>query len=263
MFSKITLALLVALLVVQPVSAQETSEEETAAALAAVRNAMAKINSYSMKISMSMQMMNQQMEISGDMIFLKPDLMKMNMDMPGMQGGKMKMVMDEETAWIHMPMMNMVQKIDKTVFKEIGNVGNMQMPMMGSNDPLDQLDKETIELIGSEQCDGQSCYVFEGTVEPTARKIAGPMSPHRMRVWMAKSDGLTRKMKAFGEGGQQMMEIVATEVDKSVEVTRADFQFTPPEGAQVIDLTDQMRALFEKMKEQAEPTPAPTVEADI
>jgi len=257
---KTLLILLVPVVILMPTAvwASETQDAGDAkAALEKVQQAAEGITSFEADMKISMSVMNQPMEMVGHIVVLKPDRMRMKMTVPPQ--GEMEIVSDGTTTWTYMPMMNLVQKIDNAAIKQMPGMGG---PPGGGqmNDPskaLEQLDPDTLRLVGEETVDGQACYVFEGDLPEQARGMAPQFAPQKMKVWLAQADSLSRKMEGYGSDGTTMMTMTFANVKTNVQLAEDHFTFTPPPGAQVMDMSQAVQSMMENL--QGAPLQAPSV----
>jgi len=255
------LSLTLALTSITVFASQATPGNETREALQAIEQAAEKIDAFEADIHMSMTMMNTPVNMKGTMKILKPDFMRMSMTMDAPEGtppnmGMMnqEMVADASTVWIAMPAMKMVQKFDKSVFEKApGGTGGMSSQFQDPSKMLEQLDSDTIQLIGEESCDGQLCYLFSGHLPPEARKMGGPFVPESMKIWVSKADGMARRMEMYQQDGKTLMAFDISNVKINPALTAGDFTFTPPEGVQAMDMTPMLESIIQGMQEGSAP----------
>lgn len=95
------------------------------------------------------------------------------------------------------------------------------------------LDPETLKLVGKEEFEGEPVYHFEGTTTTQLMKSGKPFKT-KIEAWISTKDGLTRKTVEYAEG------LTGTTIYRNVQlnpgVTAKDFTFTPPKGAEIVDL---------------------------
>ncbi len=65
-------------------------------------------------------------------------------------------------------------------------------------------------------------------------------------------DGVVRKMIMFNEEGKEMMSQSYTNIQLNIEVADSQFEFTPPEGIQTVDMTEGTINMMKEMKGEAE-----------
>lgn len=87
------------------------------------------------------------------------------------------------------------------------------------------LDEDTLKLVGEEPLNDEACWVFQGK-SPRKLKLAGvPVS--KVRVWIAKSDGLPRKIHLPDE---KDLTIVLRDINVNLPMESETFNWSPPEG---------------------------------
>lgn len=242
----------VVLSVYSAMAAAPADPAATKAAIEAVKAAAGTLTTMEADQTISMDIMGMAMTLKGHLAVLKPDFVKFNMEpvLPAGQSGqhdmmaammKMTVYMDNTTVWIHMPDANMVQKFDKSVYQDGSGQG---MNLQAGSDPskvLEDLDPETIQLVGEETLDGASCFIFQGKLPKPANASEAGLLPESMKIWIGKSDGLARKTEAYQADGKLAMAATLTAIKTGVPLAPASFTFTPPAGVQVMDMTQMLR----------------------
>ena len=105
--------------------------------------------------------------------------------------------------------------------------------------------------MGQETADGQACYVFEGKLPINVKQMMGAASMENMKVWMAKSDGVSRKMEGQAADGSSVLSMTFSNVKTNLALSTDQFVFTPPEGAQVIDMSEAVKNMMKSMQQPA------------
>lgn len=209
----------------------------------------AAVQSYQADMTMSISMMGQAMVSKGRILFRKPDrsYMEMETDM-GMMKMQQIMISDGKTMWIRQPAMNMISKIDMAkLTAATKGVQGATAGMTGGtgtadlSNPLQMLDKQTLKLLRADTVEGAEAYVFEGAMAQGAQ--AGPQAqmpfmPARIQVWVAAKDGLLRKLVMLDKEGKETMSQAYSNIVLNKDYPDSQFQFTPPAGAQVMDMTE-------------------------
>ncbi len=146
-------------------------------------------------------------------------------------------------------------------------IDTKQMPQgMGkgmNNNPAEQMDPRKqmeamqqnfdLAIIEGQEVAGQKMHVLEGAVkndstDPSAMQMSKMFG--KMRMYIGEADGFLHKIEMFAKDNAT---VAMTQEFKNIQfnVDLADdlFQFTPPEGVQVIDMS--------KMMQQMKQRPAP------
>ncbi|OGV44975.1 MAG: hypothetical protein A2X46_17555 [Lentisphaerae bacterium GWF2_57_35] len=214
------------------------------------------IKRYHQNSKMSMNMMGNQMEITGEM-WVNDGKMRMEMVMPP-ANMKQIVISDGSFTYTHMPMMNMVQKMDmKKIREALGADAAKQIggPGAGSDaDPFQALDRSSIKYVGSDELNGEKMDVIEGTLASDKNAMKDmPMMPERAKYWVSIDDGLPRKMVFYGKDGQEMLVQEFSQVEVDPQMDESLFVFTTPEGAQVMDMTEGVINMYNEMQKGAAP----------
>lgn len=85
-------------------------------------------------------------------------------------------------------------------------------------------DPDTIRLRGSQTIDNEECWVMEGKT-PARLKLVG-LKQEKMTVWVAKSDGLPRRIHIPGN----KFTVSLTNIRVNEDIDPARFSFSPPKG---------------------------------
>jgi len=238
----------------------------------------AAVRSYQADMAVSISMMGQAMTSKGLMIMRKPDrsYVEMETDM-GVMKMKQIMVSDGKWMWIQQPAMNMISKIDMArVTAAAGGGAGAAAGLSGGagasdlTNPLQMLDKESMKLLRVEDVGGVEVYVFEGAMPKAAQatpQAQMPFMPAKVQVWVAATDGLTRKLVMLDKEGKEAMSQTFSNIVLNKDYPDSQFTFTPPPGAQVMDMTEGTLNMLKsaagggKAAPAAPPVPAPPAKA--
>ncbi len=224
------------------------AEETTEQMIANLKAKAVAVKTVRADLKMSMAIMGQKMTMAGPVLIAPPGKarIEMSMDM-----GLMKMdqviVADGTTVWTYQPTLKMAHRIDaakvaaETGIEQVGQQGNdLTQPFAG-------LAPESIKLVRADKLAGNEVHVFEGVpAMPNLPQI--PFKPAKTEVWVGAEDGLLRKSVMFDADGKEMMSQAYENIEVNVEIPAEKFQFTPPEGIQVMDMTDGVLNMLKMMK---------------
>ena len=205
------------------------------------------INSYSADLTMNMEVMGQKMVSTGKLLFKKPQ--KSRMDMTTKMGGmeiSQSTVSDGKTTWTYQPQMNIVQKIDmEKILSETGN--DLTKQNNGNlSDSLEGMIPGSISYIKTEKVNGEQTYVFEG--KPKVSQMNNmPFSLEKMKLWLSVKDGMPRKVVIFDKDGKEIMTQEYSNIKINIDIPDSQFEFNPPEGVQVTDMTDSTIQMMKQM----------------
>ena len=201
------------------------------------------ITSYRADIVMKMEMMGQTMSHEGKMSYKKPDMIRLEMKMDKPMPMTTITVSDGNISYQYMPEMKMVQKVN---LKEIGDLPSAD----GQNScdlskPFNGVVKDTIKYAGEEELDGKKTSVLEG--KPiTSPGVEIPFQ--KFKLWIGIEDGVLRKMAGFNGDGKEVMSQELKNIELNPVFAEDTFRFTPPEGVQVLDMTESIKSMLESMK---------------
>jgi outer membrane lipoprotein-sorting protein len=201
-------------------------------------------------LTMTMAMMGQKMTMTGPVLVAKPRRSRIE---TSMDLGRMKMeqivISDGSTIWTYQPTLKMVHKIDAE--KVAAATGMDDAAQTGGDimQPLRGLEPKSIKLLRTEQIDEANAYVLEGSPR-VANMPQLPFRPERIRIWIEADHGLLRKVVMFDAEGAEMMSQNYDNIEVNVDVPDEKFQFTPPEGVQVLDMTEGVINMLRGLKEQ-------------
>ena len=210
------------------------------------------IESYRVIMTMEMEAMGQTMTTEQEIAFKKPDKMRMTMKMNMMGGMTQEIYSSGDTTWTYMPMMGMVMKMDMKKFK---GAGRDHPGMAGSGDIVNlfkHIPEDRIEYIEDKVTSEGLVSVFELKMDfgkrmprKAAEKSMLAKLPKEQVVWINADTGLPVKTITVGKDGNTMMEQTYSDFEINPEIDDAIFEFTPPEGIQVMDMTKGMTNMME------------------
>jgi outer membrane lipoprotein-sorting protein len=179
----------------------------------------------------------------GSLTFMLPENIKMTMPSPF--GIQTTAISDGKTSWVLIPAMNVAAKVDvtkvKAALEELGLPA--KQPQHNIARPFALMKAGTVRLVGGEKAGDIDCWVFEGTAEAPG----APAALKRMRVLVAKKDGLARRVNYIDAAGKPMMELRYDKVEVNPEVGADFFQYKPPEKVTVMDKTEQTILMLKSM----------------
>jgi len=194
--------------------------------------------------------------------------MEMNQPLPGGQTMKMKMksVCDGATMWnvVDMgmggPPMIMKGDMEQMKARMGGPMGQMDPEMLKQR--LETLREQAdLALEADETVNEVDCYVVAGSITPEDLASLsgqegdnlGPLAGKTLDLSMAlgKEDFLPRKIKVAVEG-KPFMELVFSNIKLNAGVADSAFTYTPPEGANVMDMGAFAGAEMPEMPEEGQ-----------
>lgn len=243
----------------------------------ALRFMSSKISEYkdwSGDFTQSMSMGSVSIQTKGSMTMRPPAEMRMGMslDMFGQPmktlivSGKDGMVWTETEVMGQKKIMKMdLTKMNPETAKRIGAGAN---PLEKAN-PAEQAKQYQkaydFVLKGNDEHDGRSVLVLEGTkrkdaaelqVDPQVAAILGAATTVRLHI--GQKDGFVYKTEMLDASGAALLTHAFTNVKFNPGASDSEFQYTPPEGVPVLDITSMIQAPANKPASAPETTePAP------
>ncbi len=99
---------------------------------------------------------------------------------------------------------------------------------------FEQLKKDhTLKVEADADFDGEKCWVIAATP-----KSPSPGMPARQTYMFRQSDGLMSKTESFDAAGKKLSTAEMTKYKLNEKMDKATFEFTPPEGVEVMDMTN-------------------------
>ena len=210
------------------------------------------IKSYKVTMKMDMKMMGQSMLTEGKMAFKKPDKFYMKSETNMMGGATQEIFSSGDILWTYMPKMGMATKMD---MKKLKAAGKDQAGMGGQGDltnPFKGLSKDAIKYIETKETGEGKVYVFEtkpdfgGQMPPDAP--GHQMLPDKIITWISIETGLPIKTIMIGKNGATMMEQTYSDFQINPNIEDSVFEFTPPTGVQVMDMTKGGMNMMQQMQ---------------
>ncbi|HEY3319066.1 MAG TPA: hypothetical protein VGP72_01120 [Planctomycetota bacterium] len=212
-------------------------------------------------MTMSMKMMNMKTEGKGHIKTLadgKHFIMDMTMKVMGMEM-KTRSVCDGTTMWTEtaMPQGKMVQKMSMATMEKMGG-GNQQNPL----EQVKQMRQQyTFTGVSEGKVQDTTVYILEGVPNPDAAKKAADAAKEaggeqaakmaqaqlemvkKVRVYIGKDDLMFRKLETLDAGGEPIMSMELSNIKLDEKADPELFKYTPPEGAQVMDMDEMMKKM--------------------
>lgn len=211
------------------------------------------IDSYRVDMATETQMMGQTMTVNGEMAFKKPNKMHVTTITDVMGGMKTETYSTGDILWTYMPAMKMVQKLDLTKLRAVAPEQSGTAETSDITKPFEGFAKDSIKYIETKSADGMDVHVFEALPDKLGQSPQGKnmpqVLPNKIVLWINADNGLPQKVWMLNEDGSTMMEQTYSNFRLNVPIADSEFEFTPPEGAQVMDMTEATMNMMNQMKE--------------
>lgn len=235
---------------VEITGAQETEVVEEV--LTQIQEKLNSLNSYQAKIEMGfLQEEGGVMEIAGEIKYMKPDKLRMEIGVKGEERTKQYMYSDGNTLWQYMPFFKLATKVDLAQLKEeFPEAEELVKRQSNIQQAVSEIEKGNINYLGEEKLDGEKVYVFEGKINPAEKeKMDMPIEIAKARLWISAQDGLQRKAEFYSPDGSLVYYQKLSEVEVNLEIPLSEFEFQKPEDTNVLDTTAQARERLRRMQE--------------
>ncbi|RJP15648.1 MAG: outer membrane lipoprotein carrier protein LolA [Candidatus Abyssobacteria bacterium SURF_5] len=220
------------------------------------------VKSYKVDINTLTHAMGEPITIKGTMSFEQPGKMRMSTVTDMMGGMKQDIYKTGDIIWTYMPIMKMTTKMD---------VSRLKQEMPGQQPDMDESDvatmlkdfpKDAITFVGKKKADGKDVYVLRVAPEKfnmdmTAPQKNFPVQPKKIEFLVYADNGLPHKILMYGKDDALIMEQTYSNYQLNIDIPDSEFEFTPPEGAQVMDMTEATINMMRQMKESEQAQPAP------
>ncbi|GAB4351410.1 MAG: hypothetical protein Kow0099_35450 [Candidatus Abyssubacteria bacterium] len=216
-----------------------------------------KVESYRVDLRMETSMMNQEVVTEGEMSFKKPDKLHMVTVTSTMPGVKQEVFADADIVWTYMPQMRIVTRVDMSKVKGKGPLPGGMNDTADITKPFEGFSEENIRFIDQKVQDGREYYLFEAM--PSAGSQGVQMAPHKIGFWIHAATGLPHRVIMYAKDGSVVMEQQYSNFRLNVPIEESEFEFTPPDGVQVMDMTEATMNMMQQMKE-GQPVEPPSME---
>jgi len=213
---------------------RDAGKDQIEALIKELEDKRGKVEAYRAQLTVNMEMMGQTITTEGTQWFKRPK--RTRSDMPLATGGMRQiMISDGKITWTYQPQSNMAMKVDtERVGRELGKEDT---GTDGASDPFKGIKRESLRHIGKKTVEGEEVHIFEAESERILPMFQG-VTLGRAEVWVGAADGLVRKGVFYGEEGKELISHTYSAVAVNVPIPDSLFVFTPPEGVQVVDMTE-------------------------
>lgn len=213
------------------------ADQKTEELIAKLEAKAGKIESYRADMTMNMEMMGQKMVYTGNLSFKKPNKSRMQMNAKiGAMDMQQTIVSNGKTTWSYQPNMKIAQKMD--LEKIIAETGNDTGQKNGDpSNPFQSLNRDSIAYVRTDKIDGKDVYIFQGIPQVTEAENV-PFIPAKIEIGLSADNGMLSKIVMFSNEGKEMMSQSYSNVQLDINIPDSQFEFTPPEGVQVMDMTE-------------------------
>lgn len=172
-------------------------------------------------------------EVDGKPLYKSNTTMKMTMEAEGVS-----MTMDSKTVndglFVWHEMRNSMMPMVMVVKTRAGQTVPGQGPAAGPDDSIEQMKKEfNFTRVGEDTIDGRKMYVLEGT--PRVAQRDNPLAT--VKYYIDQEQFYCRRMIMLEQAGKEMGRFDLTNIKLNSALDPKLFEYTPPPGARVQDMT--------------------------
>ncbi len=222
---------IVGLAVVSPAVA---GADETAARVAELQAKAGAVNAYQADFTLTVTEDNKPSTLNGTLLYQRPDKRRIEFTgAPAPDDVAQLVVSDGAVEWQYFPGRHLAHKTDWVKVKAAGAPAGA-LEIRGPHQPFLDLKPESVRLVET-TADGTG--IFEA--EPAPALVAeAPFAPGKVRVEVA-ADGLAHRLTMTDADGHEVLSQEYTNVRLDPPITGTPFAFTPPTGAQIVDISDE------------------------
>ncbi len=170
---------------------------------------------------------------SGTLLFLAPDLVHMEMNIPGL--GEQRILSDGRVLWTITPQARIATKVD---LEAVRKTWHHPMPNQATaiRDIFESVKPGSVRYLRDEKVQGVKTRLFEGVPEIGVDARPNAALPNRIQVWVGE-DGLLRR-QILMKGTEVLMDATFRITDTNPHIGAGLFAYNPPRDYQVQDLTE-------------------------
>lgn len=215
------------------------------------------VTSYKVDMKMEAEIMGQSMLTEAQIAFKKPNKMHMKTETNVMGGMTQEIFTSGDIVWTYMPAMKMVMKMDMSKLeaeapKDAGMGDNADITK-----PFKGFPEEKIKYLERKETDDGAVYVFEAVTgfedempaDMPADMPTSELLPEKLVFWISVDTGLPFKVVTLAKDGSVMTEQTYSNFRINIPIDDSEFEFTPPEGVQIMDMTEGAMNMMKQMQE--------------
>ena len=214
------------------------AEDATVQKLAEVQRKAGQVESYKADFTLTVTEQDKPSTLAGSILYQRPDKRRIEFtNAPGAEDIAQLVVSDGKTEWQYFPGRKVVNQTDWAKVRAAG-VPPETLEVRGLHQPFIDVKSESIRFIEQKTEGQQSIYVFEADPSPTLVAEA-PFTPGKLQIGIGAADGLTRWLTMQDANGREVLSQQYSKVQTRVAAKTDDFTFSPPEGVQVVDISEE------------------------
>jgi outer membrane lipoprotein-sorting protein len=218
------------------------------------------IQSYTVDVHMQTMAMGENIATNGTMAFKEPGLMRMTTTTEMMGGMQQDIYKSGDVIWTYMPLMRMATKVDLSKIKET-MPGQEGMDEGNLSEMLENIPEDALTFLEKRKADDKDVYAFRMSADKLKQDMTSPQKtfpiiPQKVEFLVYADNGLPYKVQTYGKNDELIMEQTYSNYQLNVDIPDSQFEFTPPEGVQVMDMTEATINMMKQMRKGGEAQPA-------
>lgn len=207
--------------------------EESADTIAALKTKAEAVSSYKTDFTLTVTEDDKPSVLKGTLTYQQPDKRRIEFAGDAVEDVAQLVVSDGTMEWQYFPGRKVAHKTDWAKMKAAG-APDEAYSIRGPHQPF--LDLKPDSLLVVERKGGNVTI----EADPLPALIAeAPFAAGKIRVIVAEADGLARRLVMTDAGGKEVLSQEYTNITTNAPVSDASFTFTPPEGVEVIDISEE------------------------
>ncbi|MCM8783837.1 MAG: outer membrane lipoprotein-sorting protein [Candidatus Omnitrophica bacterium] len=228
--------------------------EEVAEILKIVQEKANQIDSYKGEFTLKMDTPGGEMSMKGSSLFKRQDKIRIEIAIPNIPNATQLTISNGEIMWQHLPFLKVASRIDLASLKKEFGDAYFAYSKEDISKPLKDTEESSIKYLGKEMMGENECFVLEAEPKQgTTQEI--PFS--RLKVWIDTTLGIERKTVFYSPEGKEVFSRSYENISVNIPIADTEFEFYPPEGTEVIDVTEETKQYIEKEKKDVyQPLPS-------
>ncbi|MBI4227355.1 MAG: outer membrane lipoprotein carrier protein LolA [Candidatus Omnitrophica bacterium] len=215
-----------------------TAEDGAAARVAALQAKAGAIQSYQADFTLTVTEEDTPSVLKGTLLYQQPDKRRIEFVGEPVDDVAQLVVSDGAVEWQYFPGRKMAHRTEWATVKAAGAPPEISA-IRGPHQPFLDLKADSLRVVSEAP---NAPLVFEADPAP-ALMAEAPFAPGKIRVEVSEADGLARRLTMTDAQGREVLSQEYTNVRLNPPVPDASFTFTPPDGVEVVDISEERAGL--------------------
>ncbi|MCM8765258.1 MAG: outer membrane lipoprotein carrier protein LolA [Candidatus Omnitrophica bacterium] len=211
------------------------------------------VNSYKADFSLKVDSPTGEMLMQGNILFKREDKLKMEISMPNIPTATQLTISNGEIMWQYLPFLKAASKVDLSTLKKEFGESYFAYAKEDISQPLKEVKEESLKYSGKEKIGMEECFVLEAEPKDNSRQ---EISFSRVKVWIDINSGLEKRVVFYNSEGKEVLSRTYENISVNIPIEDKEFEFSPPEGTEIMDMTEETKGYIEK-EINVFPSPSP------